>query len=190
VVVDQLDAAVAPQSLEQLIGGEDPGTDRAADARLWVEIYARLVEFNGELLDRAQHRATGVSLDQHLIRTELDRLRARLVYWRERHRQLAPIDLDERRGIVTAEGSLVLLTRREIQLLKFLMEHPGRRFNSETLAARAWQDPNLAPEQVRTYVVRLRRRLAEACTSCVITSQRGHGYSLVFVGELEASVAG
>ncbi|GAC1613742.1 MAG: hypothetical protein NVS9B1_22590 [Candidatus Dormibacteraceae bacterium] len=183
-------AGVAGQPPGQLIGGEDPGTDRAADARLWVEIYTRLVEFNGELLDRSRRRDAGASLDQHLIRRELERLRARLAFWRERHRRLAPIDLDERLGIVTEAGSLVALTRREIQLLKFLIEHPGHCFNAQTLAARAWQDPNLAPEQVRTYVVRLRRRLSQADSACLIASERGRGYSLVFVREADAAATG
>jgi DNA-binding response OmpR family regulator len=74
----------------------------------------------------------------------------------------------------------VALTRRESQLLTFLLEHPARFFDTRTLAARAWHDPHLASEQVRTYVVRLRRRLQEAGVGCDIRSERRRGYALVF----------
>ena len=39
-----------------LIDGEDPGTMRAADARRWIEIYSRLIEFKDELLERVGRR--------------------------------------------------------------------------------------------------------------------------------------
>ena len=37
-----------------LIDGEDPGTMRAGDARRWIEIYSRLIEFKDELLERVR----------------------------------------------------------------------------------------------------------------------------------------
>ena len=173
----------------RLIETEDPTTDRAADARLWIDIYTRLVDFNDELLTRARTRDSGLAVDDYLVSAELSRLRTRLAFWQERHRLLAPVDLDERRGIISASGEAVPLTRRESQLLKFLLANPGRFFDAESLAARAWHDASLASEQVRTYVVRLRRRLKEAGSACVLASERRRGYALIFSDQAE-SIAG
>ena len=108
------------------------------------------------------------------------RLRGRLAFWQRRHAELAPVDLDDRLGIISPTGDVVPLTRREDQLLRFLLQNPGRYFDTRTLAAKAWNDPSLASEQVRTYVVRLRRRLREAQVSCDIHSERRRGYALAF----------
>lgn len=171
-----------------LIDGEDPGTMRAADARRWIEIYSRLIEFKDELLERVSAK-TGdgsrgnqgeLQADEQVVLIELARLRGRLAFWQRRHGELAPVDLDDRLGIVSPTGGIVPLTRREDQLLRFLLQNPGRYFDTRTLAAKAWNDPSLASEQVRTYVVRLRRRLHEAQVSCDIHSERRRGYALVF----------
>jgi len=111
---------------------------------------------------------------------ELLRLRNRLSHWQRLHARLAPVDLDDKLGIVTIRGESVALTRRARQLLSFLLEHPARYFDTRTLSARAWHDPHLASEQVRTYVVRLRRRLREASAGCDIRSERRRGYALIF----------
>lgn len=171
-----------------LIDGEDPGTMRASDARRWIEIYSRLIEFKDELLERVR-ASTGngsrgnqgeLQADEQVVLIEIGRLRGRLAFWQRRHAELAPVDLDDRLGIVSPTGNVVPLTRREDQLLRFLLQNPGRYFDARTLAAKAWNDPSLASEQVRTYVVRLRRRLLEAQVSCDIHSERRRGYALVF----------
>jgi DNA-binding response OmpR family regulator len=180
-----------------LIDGEDPGTMRAADARRWIEIYSRLIEFKDELLERVRAK-TGdgsrgnqgeLQADEQVVLIELARLRGRLTFWQRRHGELAPVDLDDRLGIVSPTGGVVPLTRREDQLIRFLLQNPGRYFDTRTLAAKAWNDPSLASEQVRTYVVRLRRRLQEAQVSCDIHSERRRGYALVF-DELEEAREG
>jgi DNA-binding response OmpR family regulator len=180
--------AVALHADAPLIEGEDPGTMRAADARRWIEIYSRLIEFKDELLERVRAK-TGdgsrgnqgeLQADEQVVLIEMARLRGRLTFWQRRHGELAPVDLDDRLGIVSPTGSIIPLTRREDQLLRFLLQNPGRFFDTRTLAAKAWNDPSLASEQVRTYVVRLRRRLLEAHVSCDIHSERRRGYALVF----------
>jgi DNA-binding winged helix-turn-helix (wHTH) protein len=174
----------------------------AADARRWIEIYSRLVEFKEELLERANgngangngangNGANGHHQDGDVLSYEkvdggdLEQLRTRLSHWQRVHARLAPVDLDDKLGIVTVRGEAVALTRRENQLLSFLLEHPARFFDTRTLASRAWHDPHLASEQVRTYVVRLRRRLHEAGVGCDIRSERRRGYALIFDEALE-----
>jgi DNA-binding response OmpR family regulator len=175
---------VAASADAPLIDGEDPGTMRAADARRWIEIYSRLIEFKDELLERVRANTIGsngeLQADEQVVLTELARLRGRLGFWQRRHSELAPVDLDAHLGIISPSGDVIPLTRREDQLLRFLLQHPGHFFDTRTLAAKAWNDPSLASEQVRTYVVRLRRRLHEAQVSCDIHSERRRGYALMF----------
>src|ERR1700737_3528365 len=189
--------ALATPNEAPLIDGEDPGTMRAGDARRWIEIYSRLIEFKDELLERARASTAdatggngghgGIQIDEQVGLTEMARLRGRLAFWQRRHSELAPVDLDGHLGIISPTGDAVPPTRRQDQLLRFLLQNPGRYFDTRTLAAKAWNDPSLASEQVRTYVVRLRRRLREAQASCDILSERRRGYALVFEELDEAS---
>ena len=170
----------------RLLLGEDPDTRHAADARRWIAIYSQLLVFNEELLDRL-HREVGegagergLDVDDRIAESELTRLRDRLAFWQTRHRELAGVDVDERAGILYGAAGPLPLTAREAQLLTFLLHRPDRYFAPSALAAQAWHDPRLAAEQVRSYVVRLRRRLAEARVACRIDSRRGLGYMLTF----------
>ena len=86
----------------------------------------------------------------------------------------------KRPGVLYGADGAIPLTAREAQLLTFLLHRPDRYFSPSALAAQAWHDPRLAAEQVRSYVVRLRRRLAEARVGCRIDSRRGLGYMLSF----------
>jgi DNA-binding response OmpR family regulator len=183
-----MNEALATHADAPLIEGEDLRTMRAADARRWIEIYSRLIEFKEELLERVRAKTSDANgstsselqADEQVVLIELARLRGRLEFWQRRHAELAPVDLDDHLGIISPTGDVVPLTRREDQLLRFLLQNPGRYFDTHTLAAKAWNDPSLASEQVRTYVVRLRRRLHEAQASCDIHSERRRGYALVF----------
>ena len=191
--------ALATPNEAPLIDGEDPGTMRAADARRWIEIYSRLIEFKDELLERVRAKTSDdghgdssrgdLQVDEQVVLVEMARLRGRLGFWQRRHAELAPVDLDDRLGIISPTGDVIPLTRREDQLLRFLLQNPGRYFDTRTLAARAWNDPSLASEQVRTYVVRLRRRLREAQARCDIHSERRRGYALAFE-ELDQASSG
>src|ERR1700730_5046325 len=99
--------ALATPNEAPLIDGEDPGTMRAADARRWIEIYSRLIEFKDELLERvrAQTRDGGrgnhgeLQADEQVVLIEMARLRGRLTFWQRRHSELAPVDLDDNLGI-------------------------------------------------------------------------------------------
>jgi hypothetical protein len=170
----------------KLLQGENPQTQHAADARRWIAIYGQLLAFNEELLDRL-HGEVGsdagdqaLDVDDRIAESELTRLRDRLAFWQRRHRELAGVDVDEKSGVLYGANGAVSLTAREAQLLTFLLHRPDRYFTPSALAAQAWHDPRLAAEQVRSYVVRLRRRLAEAHVPCRIDSRRGLGYMLTF----------
>jgi DNA-binding winged helix-turn-helix (wHTH) protein len=45
--------------------------------------------------------------------------------------------------------------------------------------ARAWSEPSLFPEEVRNYVRRIRKILADLDIPCDLVNKPGRGYSLV-----------
>jgi DNA-binding winged helix-turn-helix (wHTH) protein len=170
----------------RLLQGENPETQHAADARRWIAIYSQLFVFNEELLERLHQDVgdaapeRGLDVDDRIAEGELTRLRDRLAFWQTRHRELAGVDVDETANVLYGADGPIPLTTRESQLLTFLLHRPDRYFAPSVLAAQAWHDPRLAAEQVRSYVVRLRRRLTEARVACQIDSRRGLGYRLTF----------
>jgi DNA-binding response OmpR family regulator len=108
----------------------------------------------------------------------LSLLRDRLEEWRARHLELAGIDFDPYGRLLTVGGRSSHLTRREAQLLDWLLDHPGQYFSSDALIQGAWEDSRLAPEQVRTYIVRLRRKLHELRAPASLVNRAHHGYAL------------
>lgn len=166
-----------------LLTGEDPTTRWAADAREWLSIYRRLLAFNEQLRERlgqelTQQNGNG-SADLARLESELARLRERVAFWENRYRELsAAIDIDEEQGILYGAAIPLRLSLRERQLLLWLLHHPDRYFTPASLAGQAWNEPALSAEQVRSYVVRLRRLLERAGANCRIESRRGHGYRL------------
>jgi DNA-binding response OmpR family regulator len=189
--VQERDPLASPTRAEvNLLQGENPDTPHAADARRWIAIYGHLLDFNEEILKRLRHEVgdhgqRGLDVDDRIAEWELERLHDRLAFWQRRHRELAGVDLDAATGVLYGPEAAVPLTAREAQLMNFLLQQPGRYFTPSTLAALAWHDPRLASEQVRSYVVRLRRRLAETGVPCRIDSRRGLGYKLTFEQAVE-----
>lgn len=170
-----------------LIPGELPTTDDPEDARQWVTIYRELVTFADRTLKRlrqegAKERGIGDSTDadQHWMETHLRRLQSRLEYWEQRFWELAGLDLDIRRRVLSHGGQRLRLTRREMELLAFLAQRPGQFYSAPQLVSLAWGAPELSAEQLRTYVVRLRRHLAATRVPARLVSEPRRGYGLVF----------
>lgn len=155
-----------------LIVGEDLATERPGEAARWVRIYAELV---GMQEDRLAHSSGREAAELEMV---LDQVRARLDDWRQRHLALAGMDFDPYARILTIGGRSLHLTRREAQLLDFMLERPGQFFTSEVLIREAWEDERLAPEQVRTYIVRLRRKLDESRAPARLANKPRLGYAL------------
>lgn len=181
-------AALAAADEERLLEGEDPTTSHAEDARRWLTVYTELLAQKEAILQRINRAAAQLSseagteiesTDLVLLRAERDRFRRRLEFWRHRVRDLGGgIDFDRKVRLIRHNGQLIQLSRREGELLAFLLEHPGRSFRPQEVTAHAWQATNLSSEQVRNYVVRLRRKLARADLPCTLISEPGRGYSL------------
>jgi DNA-binding response OmpR family regulator len=70
----------------------------------------------------------------------------------------------------TLDGSALDLSRREMDLLELLLQHPGRTFSRDYLLERLWgSDLDVLDRAVDTQMVRLRRKLGDlgACIETV-----------------------
>jgi hypothetical protein len=161
-----------------LLPGEIPETLDLEDARQWVSIYRELVTFSERTLGRL--RNGGGAADERVMETHLRRLQSRLEFWERRLWDLAGLDLDVRRRVLSYAGQRLTLTRREAELLAFLARRPGQFYSASQLVSLAWAAPDLSSEQLRTYVVRLRRHLATSGVPARLVSEPRRGYGLVF----------
>jgi DNA-binding response OmpR family regulator len=168
--------------------GEDLLTTRWEDARHWMSIYADLLEFKRGILDRVRRDLANLQLpaqkaaavDLEIIETQMKGYEVRLDLWYRRLWELHGLWLDPAGRMVRHEGHEVALTKREFQLLQFLLDHPHRFFTTTQILGQAWADPALFPEEVRNYVRRLRKILIDLAIPVDLVNKPGKGYSLVF----------
>jgi serine phosphatase RsbU (regulator of sigma subunit) len=82
---------------ERLLTGEDPNSPYPEDASHWAGVYAELVGFKNDLLERlsedrkvlSEAAMTELERDENLLRLELARLKLRLSFWQTRQEELA-----------------------------------------------------------------------------------------------------
>jgi hypothetical protein len=168
--------------------GEDLLTTRWEDARHWMSIYADLLEFKRGILDRVRRDMANLQppaqkaavVDLEIIEAQMHGYEARLDLWYRRLWELHGLDLVPAGRMVRHEGREVALTKREFQLLQFLLDHPHRFFTTTQILGQAWADPALFPEEVRNYVRRLRKILIDLAIPVDLVNKPGKGYSLVF----------
>jgi hypothetical protein len=180
--------AVERQGPSRPLEGEDIATTRWEDARHWMSIYADLLEFKRGILSRVHRDIANLSpparkaaaVDLQIIETQMDGYQARLDLWYRRLWDLQGLWLDPAGRMVRHKGREVALTKREFQLLQFLLDHPHRFFTTTQILGQAWADPALFPEEVRNYVRRLRKILVDLGIPVDLVNKPGRGYSLVF----------
>jgi DNA-binding response OmpR family regulator len=83
----------------------------------------------------------------------------------------------EKRRVTGAEGS-ASLTKREWQLLSFFLASPNKFFPAVEVVSQAWGS-EASLEQLRSYITRLRQKLAPFKTYCTLVTEKGKGYCLV-----------
>lgn len=177
--------------------GEDLATKRWEDARHWISIYADLLEFKRGILARVRRDIAGLapqaqraaSTDLEIIETQMHGYQERLDLWYRRIWELQGLWVDPAGRVVRHQGKEVSLTKREFQLLQFLLDHPHRFFTTSQILGQAWADPALFPEEVRNYVRRLRKILADLAIPADLVNKPGRGYSLLFRAEPAAGPA-
>lgn len=88
------------------------------------------------------------------------------------------IVLDEVRHLVTVDGKQVVLTLKEYELLKLLMENAGQVFTRDILLSRIWGQDYLGETRtVDVHIGTLRTKLAKGGEK--IETVRGVGYKMV-----------
>lgn len=85
------------------------------------------------------------------------------------------IEINTREMTLKVDREEVQTTRRELDMLILLMNHPGRLFSREELLRRIWPDDVcVTPRTVDVNVARLRKKLGRYCES--IHTRIGYGY--------------
>lgn len=80
---------------------------------------------------------------------------------------------------LTRNGTELSARPMVINLLEFLLRHPGQFFSAEALLARVWHDDSLASlDTVRSHIKLLRRSIDVAGRPSLITTERNKGYRL------------
>jgi len=157
--------------------GEDLTTSALPEVAGWISIYEEMASVLRSVIARAEGSSEGEELHRNLNWIE-----QRLAVWRDRHAELAGVVIDHKDHSLTYGGKSLPLTRREADLLDFLLRHPRRPFTSKQLATLAWQNSRLSDAQVRTYIMRLRSRLRAVGLGEVITVVRNRGYGIASLG--------
>ena len=182
---------MAPTLLDRAnlpLEGENLETTHWEDARHWMSVYADLLHFKVGLLARVQQELPklkpaaqkAASEDLLIIEHQMLGYQARLDLWYARVWELQGLWLDPEGRMIRHQGRESTLTKREFQLLQFLLDHPHRFFTATQILGQAWADPALFPEEVRNYVRRLRKLLATLEIPADLVNRPGRGYSLVF----------
>ena len=152
-----------------------------------MSIYADLLEFKRGILARVRRdiatlqvpARAAAATDLEIIETQMQGYQERLDLWYGRLWELQGLWLDPAGRMVRHQGREVALTKREFQLLQFLVDHPHRYFTTTQILGQAWADPALFPEEVRNYVRRLRKILVDLDIPVDLVNKPGRGYSLV-----------
>jgi DNA-binding response OmpR family regulator len=174
---------------DRLLEGEDPATIFKQDARHWIAVYRQMITFKHDLLGRmrasvrslpSSGRQDVMENDVAVIEQQLRRYERRIEFWFERQWDLEGLSVDELARSIGYRDRSIYLTRREYQLFHQLAARSPAHTTATQLLAEAWHDSRLPEETVRTYIVRLRRKLAELGAPAQIANRPRHGYSLVF----------
>ena len=99
---------------------------------------------------------------------------------RENVLSIGPISLDDGSKAVTLDGEPVNLTPREYEILKLLMQNPGRVFHPRDLYRKVWnEEPYGAESTVAVHIRHLREKLEIAPASPrYIRAVWGQGYKI------------
>jgi DNA-binding response OmpR family regulator len=174
---------------DRLLEGENPTTMFKQDARHWIAVYRQMISFKDGLLGRIQThvkalppagRRDVMENDVGILVMQLGRYQRRLEFWYTRQWELEGLSIDESTRTVAYREQSIHLTRREYQLFVRLADRSPGYTTAAQLLAEAWHDSGLPEETIRTYIVRLRRKLLELGAPAQIVNRARRGYSLVF----------
>lgn len=174
---------------ERLLEGENPSTIYRQDARHWIAVYRQMISFKDELLARMRAQARTLppaarrdvmDNDVSVLELQLRRYQRRIEFWYARQWELEGLSVDEATRTIGYRELSIHLTRREYQLFVRLAERSPGYTSAEQLLSEAWHDAGLPQETIRTYIVRVRRKLAELGAPVQIANRSRRGYALIF----------
>jgi DNA-binding response OmpR family regulator len=174
---------------DRLLEGENPATMFKQDARHWIAVYRQMISFKDELLGRIRSQLRTLPLagrqdvmenDVGVLEVQLSRYQRRIEFWYTRQWELEGLSVDQFARTIAYREEVIRLTRREYQLFDRLAARSPGYTSAAQLLAEAWHDSRLPEETVRTYIVRLRRKLAQLGGPAQIVNRSRRGYSLVF----------
>jgi DNA-binding response OmpR family regulator len=174
---------------DKLLEGENPATTYNQDARHWIAVYRQMIAFKDQLLGRMRSRVDAlppaarqdvIDNDVRVLELQLNRYQRRIDFWYARQWELEGLFIDESTRTIEYRERSIHLTKREYQLFARLAERSPGYTSAEQLLSEAWHDAELPQETVRTYIVRLRRKLAGLGAPVQVANVSRRGYSLVF----------
>lgn len=174
---------------DRLLEGENPTTMFKQDARHWIAVYRQMISFKDGLLGRIQAhvnmlppagRRDVIENDVGILILQLSRYQRRLEFWYSRQWELEGLSIEESTRTIAYREQSIHLTRREYQLFVRLADQSPGYTSAARLLTEAWHDSGLPEETIRTYIVRLRRKLIELGAPVQIVNRARRGYSLVF----------
>ena len=180
--------ALVTEEPSRPLEGERLETTHWEDARHWMSIYADLLKFKRRLLDQIRRDMNklppvaqrAAEADVSIIEAQMEGYQKRIELWYQRLWDLHGLRLDSEGRMIRYKDAEATVTSREFQLLQFLLDHPHRYFSVSQILDDAWAQPDLSPEEVRNYVLRVRKVLAKLEIPCDVVNKPGHGYSLEF----------
>ena len=145
-------------------------------------------------MDGIGDRVTGLDAgaDDYLVKPfAMDELMARIRALARRPPQWTPnavvtagdLSLDAESMLLRCGPAERELSRREGQLLAFLMRHPGQVLPRSVLMDRVWADAIVEEGNLDLYIHFLRKRLDDVGSAVRIRTARGIGYQLTVAGE-------
>lgn len=98
--------------------------------------------------------------------------------------RFGPWELDWDNRELRHKGVTVHVEPKVLQLLRLMLEQPGRLVTRETLTSQLWSDTVVGPDALTRLVKELRRVICDTSTEPqLLLTRRGHGY--VFAGMVE-----
>jgi DNA-binding response OmpR family regulator len=91
--------------------------------------------------------------------------------------ELGELVFDIKRRAILREDAVVQFTKREWEVLAYLLASPQSYFSAEEILAQTW-GTDASAEQLRSYVARMRQKLSPFKAWCQLVSEKGRGYSL------------
>ena len=95
--------------------------------------------------------------------------------------ELGGLIFDAERRVVQRGKNEVGFTKREWEILAFFLASPNQYFRAEDILAQTW-GKDASGEQLRTYITRMRQKLAPFQAWTNLTTEKGRGYCLVLEG--------